>query len=100
YLPIAQVAETDPKQINQTQIQSILQELFNLLTENEESIKTSDNDQNESQKKHHLSDSNAYVELECFLNAKFGAQTSNVNLRDWFVNTLKQSSNTLLSTQD
>ncbi|CAF3334977.1 unnamed protein product [Rotaria socialis] len=100
YLPIAQVAETDPKQINQTQIQSILQELFTLLTEHEESVKTSDNAKKESQEKPHLSDSKAYVELECFLNAKFGAQTSNVNLRDWFVNTLKQSSNTLLSTQD
>jgi hypothetical protein len=47
-----------------------------------------------------LTDPKAYVELECFLNAKFGAETSNISLRDWFINTLKQSSNTLLSTQD
>ncbi len=45
-----------------------------------------------------LTDPKAYVELECFLNAKFGAETNNAPLREWFINTLKQSSNTLLST--
>jgi hypothetical protein len=47
-----------------------------------------------------LTDSKAFVELEYFLNAKFGAQTNNTQLRDWFINTLKKSSNGLLSTQD
>ena len=47
-----------------------------------------------------LTDSEAYVQLEWFLNAKFGAQTNNMQLRDWFIDTLKQSSNTLLLTQD
>jgi hypothetical protein len=47
-----------------------------------------------------LTDPKAYVEFEYFLNAKFGAETSNTNLRDWFINTLKQSLNTFLSTQD
>jgi hypothetical protein len=48
----------------------------------------------------HLTDPKAYVELERFLNAKFGAETNNTHLRDWFINVLKQSSNTFLSTQD
>lgn len=47
-----------------------------------------------------LTDSKAYVELEHFLNAKFGAETNNTQLRDWFINTLKQSSNIFLTTQD
>ncbi|CAF3362886.1 unnamed protein product [Rotaria sp. Silwood1] len=99
YLPIAQVAETDPKQINQSQIHSILQELFNLLT-GEETIKATNDDETLTKIIPRLTDSKAYVELECFLNARFGAQTNNTNLRDWFINTLKQSSKTLFSTQD
>ncbi|CAF0806977.1 unnamed protein product [Adineta steineri] len=92
YLPIAQIAENDPKQINQNQINSIIQELFHLLTGEQTA-----ND-NESLPKiiPHLTDSNAYVELEWFLNAKFGAQTNNKPLCDWFIETFKQSSNTLL----
>ena len=47
-----------------------------------------------------LTDTKAYVELERFLNAKFGAQTTNANLRDWFINTLKKSTKTLVSIKE
>ncbi|CAF1528680.1 unnamed protein product [Adineta steineri] len=70
----------------------MIQELFHLLTGEQTA-----ND-NESLRKiiPHLTDSNADVELEWFLNAKFGAQTNNKPLCDWFIETFKQSSNTLL----
>lgn len=97
-------------------MQPILQELFSILT----GEKTSNDAETPSkvgfdllpfasfqfdschisQKINRLTDAKAYVELESFLNAKFGAQTSHAQLRDWFVQTLKQSSNTLLSAQD
>ncbi|CAF0864674.1 unnamed protein product [Adineta ricciae] len=99
YLPLAQIAETDPKQINYNQIQSILRELFILLT-GEQTVKIIDDDEALSKITPRLTDSNAYVELERFLNPKFGAQTNDVQLRDWFINTFKQSANTLLLKQD
>jgi hypothetical protein len=47
-----------------------------------------------------LTDSKTFVEPEYFLNEKFGTQTNKTQLRNWFINTLKESSNTLLSVQD
>ena len=103
----------------QGQVQSILQELISLFT-GEEKHGTINEDETPSrvstieyyfmcflkqngfflfQKSNRLTEPKALVELENFLNAKFGAQTMINQLRDWFVHSLKQSSNTLLSAQ-
>ncbi|CAF0839975.1 unnamed protein product, partial [Didymodactylos carnosus] len=103
YLPIAQVAETHPKQISQENVQTFLNELSGYINSKEKKSSVIPEGvalKQPMSKIPTINDSQAFVQLESFLNAKFGSQTSNVQLRDWFSMMFRLSSNNLFQIQD